>query len=171
MPEQTIDPPDEQADSTYHHVLRGRVDRRWMLRGGAGLAAGAVLAACGDDGDSSSGDTESSATEPPDEDESGGGGAAAALATTADVPVGGGAIFGEGAEGVVLTQPTEGEFKAFTSVCTHNGCQVNEVTDTINCPCHGSMFSIEDGSPVGGPAPSALEEKQITVAGDEISLA
>jgi len=91
------------------------------------------------------------------------------IATTADVPVGGGTIFAD--EKIVLTQPTEGEFKAFTAVCTHQGCTVTTVKDsTINCPCHGSMYSIEDGSVVGGPAPAALAELKLTVDGDSISV-
>ena len=54
---------------------------------------------------------------------------------------------------LVVTQPTEGEFKGFTAVCTHQGCTVGRVEDgEIRCPCHGSRFSAEDGSVVGGPA-------------------
>ncbi len=169
MPETTIHHPDEHS-SMCHHPATGCVDRRWLLRGGAGLAAGAGLVACGDDEDTSPAD-------PSDTDPDGGGdtggedpaGSNGPLAAKSDVPVGGGTIFGDA--GVVVTQPAEGEFKAFSSVCTHQGCQVTEVTETINCPCHGSRFSLEDGSPVGGPAPSPLEEMQIDVEGDQISLA
>ena len=38
----------------------------------------------------------------------------------------------------MITQPKEGEFKAFSSICTHQACPVATVTDTINCDCHGS---------------------------------
>ena len=94
----------------------------------------------------------------------------AALTSTADIEVGGGAIFAD--EEVVVTQPTEGEFKCFTAVCTHQGCLVAAVSDgTINCDCHGSQFSIEDGEVTQGPATFALEEVPITVSGDSISLA
>ena len=72
---------------------------------------------------------------------------------------------------LVITQPTKGDFKGFTAVCTHQGCLVDEVTDTINCPCHGSMYSIEDGSVVGGPAPASLAEEKLVVDGDSIDLA
>ena len=88
----------------------------------------------------------------------------------ADIEVGGGAIFAD--EQVVVTQPTEGEFKCFTAVCTHQGCLVSSVSDgTINCDCHGSQFSIENGDVEQGPATFPLAEVPITVAGDEISLA
>ena len=54
-----------------------------------------------------------------------------ATATTADIPVGGGKIFAD--IQAVITQPTAGEFKAFSSICTHQNCPVADVTDTINC--------------------------------------
>ena len=85
------------------------------------------------------------------------------------MPVGGGVILAE--QKLVITQPTKGDFKGFTAVCTHQGCLVDEVTDTINCPCHGSMYSIEDGSVVGGPAPAPLAEEKLVVDGDSIDLA
>lgn len=96
--------------------------------------------------------------------------AANAFAKTADIPEGGGKIFE--AEKIVITQPTAGEFKCFTAVCTHAGCSVASISGgTINCPCHGSKFKISDGSVAGGPAPSPLEEKKITVNGGYIVLA
>ena len=72
----------------------------------------------------------------------------------------------------MVTQPTEGEFKCFTAVCTHQGCIVSSVSDgDIHCKCHGSAFSIADGSVVNGPANGPLAEQQITVKGGEITLA
>lgn len=97
-----------------------------------------------------------------------GGGAASALAQVADVPVGGGVIVGD----TVITQPTAGDFKAFSVICTHQGCEVSEVADgTINCACHGSKFSVQDGEPTDGPATKALAVKEITVDGESITLA
>ncbi len=92
------------------------------------------------------------------------------LATTADIPVGGGKIFKD--EQVVVTQPKEGEFKAFTSICTHQQCPVANVAGgTINCTCHGSKFDITDGSVANPPATRPLAEKKITVTGNSIRLA
>ena len=94
----------------------------------------------------------------------------AGLASTKDIPVGGGKVFES--EQVVITQPTEGEFKGFTAICTHQGCTVATITGgTINCPCHGSKFAIADGSVAKGPANQPLEEKTVKVNGDQISLA
>jgi nitrite reductase/ring-hydroxylating ferredoxin subunit len=91
-----------------------------------------------------------------------GGSSADALASTSDIEVGGGTIFSE--QSVVVTQPSEGEFKAFDTTCSHSGCAVSSVSDgTINCPCHGSMFSVADGSVQGGPAPTGLAEVAIAV--------
>ena len=87
----------------------------------------------------------------------GGGGktsAANALVTTSSVPVGGGVILSQ--QNVVVTQPTQGTFEAFSATCTHQGCQLATVAGgTINCGCHGSQFSIKDGSNVTGPSGSA----------------
>ena len=134
-----------------------------------------LLAACGDDSDSTA--TDPGATSSPSDEpssssaepgSSGGGGAA--LASTSDVPVGG--CFVVAASKIVLTQPTEGDFKAFTAVCTHQGCIVESSTEgDIPCPCHMSKFSLEDGSPQSGPASAPLAAVEITVDGDSITQA
>ena len=103
----------------------------------------------------------------------GGGGGSAITAKTSDIPVGGGKIFvnKDLNQHAVITQPTEGDFKAFTSICTHAQCDVADVTTTINCTaCHGSQFSITDGSVVKQPAPSPLAAKTIKVEGDTITV-
>lgn len=145
----------------------GRLCRRHVL-GGAVTAGVAVpfLAACGgdasDSSDSDSGGSGSGEGEAPSSGE--------ALATTADIEVGGGTIFGD-AE-VVVVQPTDGEFLGYTAICTHQGCVVASVEDgLIKCGCHGSEFSIEDGSVQGGPATGPLKEVPLTVDGDQITIA
>ena len=152
------------------------INRRRALTGSAAIAVGVpVLAACGSDDEPTATDSSSSSPSPSDEspsesttDEPLGGGAA--LASAADVPVGG--CFVVTSAKVVVTQPTEGDFKAFSAVCTHQGCVVESSSDgEIPCPCHGSRFSLEDGSPVSGPATAALAPVQITVDGDSITEA
>ena len=114
-----------------------------------------LLAACG-------GDDGGSASEPPAAGEK--------LGPTSDVPVGGGKIYGD--QKIVVTQPTEGDFKAFSAVCTHQSCLVAKVADgNIDCTCHGSKFSATDGSVVNGPATSPLSEVSITTDGGEITTA
>ncbi|MDX3097044.1 Rieske (2Fe-2S) protein [Streptomyces sp. ME01-24h] len=141
--------------------------------GAAGLAA--ALAACGDSKDSAGalspagpaqgGDQGAGAPAP-----AGGGGTPGTLARTSEIPVGGGKVFAD--EKVVVCQPEAGSFKAFSAICTHQGCAVGEVSGgTINCPCHGSRFSIKDGSVAGGPATRPLPAADITVEGDSVALA
>ena len=92
-----------------------------------------------------------------------------ALGPTTEIPVGGGKIFTE--QKVVVTQPAAGTFKAFSSTCTHEGCQVNQVVNgLIECPCHGSHYSIADGSVQAGPAPRPLPSEPIVVKGGEVYL-
>ncbi len=132
-----------------------RATRRTVLlaSGAAALAAGC---GSGDDGGGDSPDTEGSAGQE--------------LLPVADVPVGGGRVLG--AEEIVVTQPEEGEFRAFSAICTHQRCLVSEVADgTINCPCHGSRFRIADGSVERGPATRPLPEERITVDGNTVRRA
>jgi Rieske Fe-S protein len=89
-----------------------------------------------------------------------------AIAKTSEVPVGSGIIVGQ----VVLTQPTAGDIKGFSAICTHAGCEVNKVAEgTIDCPCHGSKFNL-DGSVAKGPATKPLEPAAVSVSGDSIIL-
>lgn len=138
------------------------LSRRTALTGVATVGIGLpLLSACG-------GGSPSTATDP--SPTTSGGSSSTALASASDIPVGGGTVFAE--ERVVITQPTAGEFKGFSAACTHQGCTVGSVSDgTIICPCHGSQFSIEDGSVQGGPAPSPLPGVDLTVKGGEITLA
>ncbi len=91
------------------------------------------------------------------------------LGPTSDVPVGGGKVFT--AQKVVVTQPTAGQFKAFSAICTHQGCTVDEIANgTINCPCHGSRFNAADGSVTEGPAKRPLAAKQVNAEGGTLLL-
>lgn len=137
--------------------------RRNVIAGaGLGLAATA-LTACSGYGKKPAESSASSAPAPA-QASSGAPAPAAALAKTADVPVGSGVIVGD----IVVTQPTAGVFKGFSSVCTHAGCNVSKIVDgTIDCPCHGSKFSL-DGAVVQGPAKTPLDPKAVSVQGDSI---
>ncbi|MET8420919.1 Rieske (2Fe-2S) protein [Streptomyces sp. NPDC005134] len=154
--------------------------RRTVLTAGAAGAAGLVTA-CGSSGDGGRSTASASASAP--ETSRGAtpstrAGAASAdgsvpggevLGKASDIPVGGGKVFEE--QEVVVTQPKEGEFKGFSAICTHKGCTVISVSDgTINCPCHGSRYSITDAAVVAGPAPQPLAAERITVTGDTIRL-
>ncbi|QOV39770.1 Rieske (2Fe-2S) protein [Streptomyces ferrugineus] len=142
--------------------------------GAAGLTA--ALTACGSDDEASGSSTEQGAAAGGATTEAGGGSSAdagaggAALAKTADIPEGGGKVFTD--EKVVVSQPAAGDFKAFSTICTHQKCPMKDLAgDTISCACHGSQFSVLDGSVKKGPATQPLEAKQISVSGDSITLA
>jgi Rieske Fe-S protein len=146
--------------------------------GTAGLAV--ALTACGSDNkssDSTGSNSGSGASASASSGGTGGGDNAAAgnaggtvLAKTTDIPEGGGKVFES--QGVVVTQPTAGTYKAFSSKCTHQGCAVKGIADNvITCPCHNSQFSATDGSVKKGPATQPLAAASITVDGDSIKLA
>ncbi|GAB7035059.1 Rieske (2Fe-2S) protein [Streptomyces sp. NPDC021749] len=142
--------------------------------GAAGLTA--ALAGCGGDmadagGDGSKAADDNGATGAGGAEAGGGAGPAGKeLAKAAEIPQGGGKIFK--AEKVVVTQPQNGEIKAFSAVCPHAGCVVNEVSGgTINCPCHGSKFDITDGSVKHGPATKGLPPAKVEVKGGTVTLA
>ncbi|MET8954884.1 Rieske (2Fe-2S) protein [Streptomyces sp. NPDC004393] len=147
--------------------------------GATGLAV--ALTACGGSNDNSSSSTGSQndstagSTSTAGGGSTGGGGAVSGsggkvLAKTADIPEGGGKVFAD--QGVVVTQPSAGTFKAFSSKCTHQGCAVKDIANgVITCPCHNSQFSATDGSVKKGPATEPLPAAKISVSGDEITLA
>jgi len=163
---------------TELHGQVGAPTRRGVLGYGTGaLGAAVVLAACGGKESTSTSSTSSTSTA-----SAAGGGATASpgggsQGTTAspgglkvsDVPVGGGTVLPD--QGVVVTQPQAGVFKAFSAICTHQGCTVSRVSDgLISCPCHGSKFNIADGSVTAGPAAEPLPAKTVIVTGDTLTV-
>lgn len=168
------------------------VRRRTVLRaagvGGAGVAGAAALAACGGSSTppitggaassttaaSATSSTASSSSTATGSETSSGSSAAAPSGTpvkTADVPVGGGVINAQAL--FVVTQPSAGQFKAFSATCTHQGCAVTRVENgQIVCPCHMSHFDISTGAPsADSQAKSPLPAKTATVSGDSVYIA
>jgi len=141
----------------------GDPSRRTVMSGIVGVGLGvSLLAACGSessggsaDGGGGSGDASASGT----------------LGTTSEVPVGGAKIFKD--KQVMVSQPSKGDFKAFSTICTHQGCaikQLNAAQKEIECNCHHSKFSITDGSVKQGPANKPLSELKVAVSGEEITV-
>ncbi|MGW5672868.1 Rieske (2Fe-2S) protein, partial [Micromonospora sp. NPDC003776] len=139
------------------------------------VGAAVVLAACGSNDDQGPGNNSAPTSGGPGatgagDAEGGNRDSTGPLARTTDIPVGGGTVFAS--KGVVITQPTAGQFKGFDPICTHQGCPVSNVDGgTINCTCHGSRFSITDGSVKQGPATRPLASKNLKVTGEQITLA
>jgi Rieske Fe-S protein len=146
--------------------------RRTVLAGIGAAGVAAALAGCGGSSNSGTGAQPPAGGTSPNPANTGstGGGDTGDTIKTSEIPVGGGKIFD--VQNVVVTQPTAGQFKAFSATCTHQGCQVATVQGgTIHCPCHGSQYSIVDGSVKVGPAPRPLPAKSATVNGDQITIA
>lgn len=138
--------------------------RRAVLGGAAVMGAGAVLSACGAGDDAPDG-----ATEPAPVITSNSTASTAAVAKTTDVPVGSGLIVATAK--AVITQPQQGEFRAFSALCTHKGCPLSKIAgDTISCTCHGSQFSAADGSVKKGPATDPLALRTVTEQDGELFL-
>ncbi|BBH15859.1 hypothetical protein Back2_01460 [Nocardioides baekrokdamisoli] len=145
------------------------ISRRIVFTGLGSLGIAAALAGCGT--------TPTSGTQPSTPATSGSpsggsssGAAPTPLATTSEIPVGGGIILSD--QRLVITQPTAGTFDAFSAVCTHQGFNVTSVADgTISCAHHGSTYSASTGQVTGGPAPSALTPVAIKVKGGSIFAA
>ena len=155
--------------------------RRNVLLGVGAVGATAVLAACGTStGGNQTGTDYSNQPAPAGSvgaqatgagaqgtagPNAGNGAGSTPLAKTADVKVGSGVIKGN----YVVTQPVAGTFKAFSTVCPHAGCNVNKIdAGVISCPCHGSQFSVKDGSVVTGPATQGLTSKAVKVDGANV---
>lgn len=95
-------------------------------------------------------------------------GAGAALGPASDVPVGGAHVYPD--QAVVVTQPTAGTYRGFSTKCPHQGCAVSRIEGTsLVCPCHGSAFAL-DGSVTHGPAQKGLTAQPVAVTGGQITV-
>ncbi len=151
-----------------YRVAEGKLIEHWSSRDdlGQGMQLG-LIPAGGRPGPGAPTSTKAAAIEVPDAPAEISG---TRLAKTSEIPVGGGTILA--AAQVVVTQPRPGEFNAFGSTCTHMGCTVDEIVEgTIRCPCHGSQFSIADGSVLHGPAAQPLRRYPVRIGGDEVAIA
>ena len=151
--------------------------RRTVLVTGGALGAAAALAACGGSSDGTDSSASSSAPEPTSgapetsaaPESSSAAPAGEVLGPVDQVAVGSGVVY-DGPK-VVVTQPAQGDVRGFTAVCPHQGCLVSEVTNNeILCPCHGSLFSAEDGAVLVGPATTGLAPVDVSVVDDQVIL-
>lgn len=146
--------------------LGGELQRRTALSLLAGAGASVGLAACATESGtpvetSTPSGTATESSQPP--------GGRKLLGATADVPIASGARFKVNDLEILVTQPTEGDFKAFDATCTHAGCIVTGVMERqIACACHGARFDMSTGAVLAGPAKAALGKVPIVVEGDQI---
>jgi Rieske Fe-S protein len=133
----------------------GSATRRTLLRGaavvGAAGAACAGLAGCGGRKSGAAGPAK-----------------AVELGAASAVPVGGAKLYRD--DKVVVSQPRQGTYTAFSAVCTHQGCVVDSVDGTtVSCPCHGSRFDALTGAVVQGPATRPLPAVPVKEAGGKLT--
>lgn len=68
----------------------------------------------------------------------------------------------------LLIKDPKGDYQSFNRVCTHLQCLVNydPNSQTIQCPCHGSVYDARTGNVVSGPAPRALPTIKLEIDPD-----
>jgi Rieske Fe-S protein len=175
----------------HDHLLRRfvlaeeRISRGRFIRLGAALSAGAagasLVAACGGGGGEKAkqGASEEEVTggvEGAPEAKEGGGTVAqveegAAIAQESNVPQGSALEFTDEESGqpAVLVRLQDGDFAAYSAVCTHRQCTVSYSDGRLACPCHGSVFDpANEGAVVSGPAERPLPEIPVEVRNGEV---
>lgn len=80
-----------------------------------------------------------------------------------------GKVFKFGSEPAILIRTPDGQYRAFSAVCTHLSCTVQYRSDLheIWCPCHNGMYDLT-GRNVSGPPPKPLAAYEVHVQGDDI---
>lgn len=92
-----------------------------------------------------------------------------AIASESEVAPGSALKFKDSGNPAYLVHLDNGEFVAYSAVCTHQGCTVAYKDGNLACPCHGSVFDPANGaSVVAGPAQRPLPEIPVKVQGGEV---
>jgi Rieske Fe-S protein len=95
-----------------------------------------------------------------------------AIAETSEVAPGSALQFKDSGSPAVLVHLDNGDFVAYSAVCTHQGCTVAYKNGQLACPCHGSVFDPAKGAEVvAGPAPRPLPKIPVKVSGGEVFMA
>ncbi len=84
------------------------------------------------------------------------------LANASNIPVGQSLALNDPNFGpMLLVHLGNGQFTAYSAICTHAGCtvQFNPGAQEIACPCHGAVFDPNNNAQVlAGPAPYPLQK-------------
>jgi len=91
------------------------------------------------------------------------------VGSVSDVPVGGATRFLVAGTPVIITQPSEGEFRGFVAICTHAGSAISGLRENdLYCGSHSSRFSTDTGEVISGPARNPLGRVGVSVEGDQL---
>jgi len=90
-------------------------------------------------------------------------------ATVDEVPPDSGKIFRFGSDPGILIHTPDGEWRAFSAICTHLDCvvQYRKDLDHIWCACHNGHYDLR-GRNIAGPPPRPLEEYEVNIQGKDI---
>lgn len=93
--------------------------------------------------------------------------ASVVAARLADMKPNSGVVFPFGSKPALLVRTAEGEFKAFSAVCTHLECTVQYKSDVsqIWCACHNGFYDLS-GNVASGPPPRPLDSYTVAVRGE-----
>jgi Rieske Fe-S protein len=78
-------------------------------------------------------------------------------------------IFRYGNRPGLLVRSADGNYSAFSAVCTHLNCtvQYRSRDHDIWCACHNGIYNLQGGN-VSGPPPRPLEQFEVHVRGKDI---
>lgn len=146
-------------------MLENSISRGRFIRLGGALgvsaASASLLVSCG------GGESGGSGGESGSESGGGSGGSGSgAIAQVSEVGTGSAATFQNDGEPAVLVHLQNGDFVAYSAVCTHQGCTVayESGSGMLNCPCHGSVFDpAQEAQPQSGPAQQPLPDIPVEV--------
>jgi len=92
-----------------------------------------------------------------------------AIASESEVAPGSAFEFKDSGNPAVLVHLDNGNFVAYSAICTHQRCTVTYQGGELTCPCHGSVFDPANGAAVvAGPAPRPLPGIPVKVEGGEV---
>jgi Rieske Fe-S protein len=91
------------------------------------------------------------------------------LAGLAKMALGDGQLFKYGSKPGLLLHTNEGEWRAFSAICTHLECTVRyeRAKSRIFCACHEGVYDLA-GKNVSGPPPKPLNKYVVEVDGDDL---
>jgi cytochrome b6-f complex iron-sulfur subunit len=88
-----------------------------------------------------------------------------------EIPEDGVKIFRVEKKAFAVIRTGQGQIRAYSAVCTHQGCIVGYQSNRklFHCNCHGSEFDL-NGKNIAGPAPKPLPALESALENDQIFI-